>query len=84
MKPTKLLHKALNSPRNLRFAELQQLAMAFGFVLDRISGSHYIFTHDQIPELVNLQNYKGKAKPYQIKQFIDLVERYNLQLGDGQ
>ena len=28
-----------------------------------------------------LQSKKGKAKPYQIKQFLELVELYNLELG---
>ena len=32
--------------------------------------------------LVNLQNVGGKAKPYQIRQFLRLVERYNLALRD--
>jgi hypothetical protein len=32
--------------------------------------------------MVNLQEVNGKAKPYQIQQFIQLVERYNLELGD--
>jgi hypothetical protein len=30
--------------------------------------------------LLNLQNVKGEAKPYQIRQFLRLVERYNLSL----
>jgi len=30
--------------------------------------------------LVNLPNRKGKAKPYQIKQFLELVELDNLEL----
>lgn len=38
------------------------------------------FVNPQIPELLNLQNVKGKAKPYQIKQFIELVERHNLRM----
>ena len=50
----------------------------FGFRIDRISGSHHILVHPDIPEFVNLQNYKGKAKPYQIKQLLDLIERHNL------
>ena len=33
-------------------------------------------------ELVNLQNKKGKAKPYQVRQFLTLVEQYNLDLGE--
>jgi hypothetical protein len=32
---------------------------------------------------VNLQSYKGEAKAYQIRQFLRLVERYNLHLEDG-
>jgi len=29
---------------------------------------------------VDLPNVKGKAKPYQVKQFLALVERYNLHM----
>ena len=30
----------------------------------------------------NIQNFGGKAKPYQVKQFLQLIEQYNLQLGE--
>jgi len=30
--------------------------------------------------LVNLQKNKGQAKPYQIRQFLKLVERHSLEL----
>ena len=33
-------------------------------------------------EFRNLQNVKGKAKPYQIKQLLKIVEKYNLLLED--
>jgi len=39
------------------------LVEGFGFRLDRVTGSHYIFVHPDIPELVNLQEVKGEAKP---------------------
>jgi len=58
------------------------LVEALGFRLSRISSSHHIFVHPQVRELVNPQNVGGKAKPYQIRQLLQLVERYNLQLGD--
>ncbi len=58
------------------------LVEAFGFRLARVCGSHHIFVHHQVVELVNLQEVDGKAKPYQIRQFLRLVERYNLHLGD--
>jgi hypothetical protein len=31
-------------------------------------------------ELVNIQNVNGQAKPYQIRQFFKLVEKYNPEL----
>lgn len=43
------------------------LLEAFGFALDRINGSHHIFIHPEIEEIINLQNVKGQVKPYQIK-----------------
>lgn len=58
------------------------LIEAFGFVLLRINGSHHIFGHPAIDEQVNIQEVKGKAKPYQVKQFLKLVERHDLHLED--
>jgi hypothetical protein len=29
-------------------------------------------------ELLNFQNVGGKVKPYQVRQFIKIVEKYNL------
>jgi predicted RNA binding protein YcfA (HicA-like mRNA interferase family) len=82
MKKQKLLQKALSSPKNIRFNEIVTLAEAFGFHLSRVKGSHHIFVHPQVREVVNLQNVGGKAKPYQVRQFLRLVERYNLTMGD--
>ena len=56
------------------------LIEAFGFQFARISGGHHIFTHPETTEIVNLQNVKGQAKSYQIKQFLKLIEKYNLEL----
>ncbi len=81
MKPHKLLQKALLSPANLRFEDACALARAFGFHLSRVRGSHHIYAHSNVRELVNLQEVKGKAKPYQVKQLLALVEGYNLSLG---
>jgi predicted RNA binding protein YcfA (HicA-like mRNA interferase family) len=70
--------------RNVAFKDMISLVEGFGFKLTRVSGSHHIFTHPSIPELVNLQEVKGEAKPYQIRQFLRLIERYNLKLEDEQ
>ena len=67
MNKRKLLQKLIAGSKNIRFNEAMIIAEAFGFRLDRISGGHHIFLHPDLPELVNLQDVKGKAKPYQVK-----------------
>jgi hypothetical protein len=56
------------------------LVEAFGFRVLRVTGAHHIFGRVGIAEQLNLQNVKGKAKPYQIRQFLAIVERYNLSM----
>ena len=83
MKRRRLLRRlSEGGVRNVAFTDLVDLMEAFGFQLARVSGSHHIFTHPDIPELLNLQEVRGEAKPYQIRQFLRLVERYNLKLRD--
>jgi predicted RNA binding protein YcfA (HicA-like mRNA interferase family) len=74
----KTLRKILSGSKNVRFKEAMAVAKAFGFKLDRVSGSRHIFVHPEIPDLLNLQNIKGKAKPYQLKQLLRIVEKHNL------
>ena len=81
MKKRKLLQSApLVGSKNIRFAEACACAEAFGFRPSRVSGDHHIYVHPQISELLNLQNVGGKAKPYQVKQLLQIIERYNLRL----
>jgi predicted RNA binding protein YcfA (HicA-like mRNA interferase family) len=61
---------------------MRRLVEGFGFQLARINGSHHIFSHPGVNELVNIQNVRGEAKPYQVRQFLKLVESYNLQLAE--
>lgn len=82
MRKRKLLQKALAGGRNLRFADLCDLALAFGYRLDRVSGSHHIFYHPAADRPLNLQNASGKAKPYQVRQFLRDIEEFNLRLDD--
>jgi predicted RNA binding protein YcfA (HicA-like mRNA interferase family) len=76
----KLLRKLLTGSNNIAFNDMVAIVEAFGFQLSRVNGSHHIFENAAISEQLNLQNKKGKAKPYQIKQFLQLVEQYNLTL----
>ncbi|MEO8084203.1 MAG: type II toxin-antitoxin system HicA family toxin [Ardenticatenales bacterium] len=69
---------------NVAFADTVGLAEGFGFRLSRVNGSHHVFTHPDLNEVLNLQNVAGEAKPYQLRQFMKLVERYNLRLEDDE
>jgi predicted RNA binding protein YcfA (HicA-like mRNA interferase family) len=82
MRKRKLLQKALTNPQNLRFREMIALVELFGFRLSRVKGSHHIFVHPDVQELINIQDVGGQAKPYQVRQFLKLVERYDLEPGD--
>jgi predicted RNA binding protein YcfA (HicA-like mRNA interferase family) len=80
MNPRELLKLIVASPANVQFDDFVALVCAFGFRLRRTSGSHHIFGRDDVREFVNIQNVGGEAKPYQIRQFLRVVERYNLTL----
>lgn len=83
MSPRRLLRRlAEGAFANVAFADFVGVAQAVGFRLDRINGSHHVFVHPDVDELLNVQNVRGQAKPYQLRQFMGLVERYNLRLED--
>ena len=82
MKPSVLLQRLSGgSVRNVAFRDLHALVESTGFRLRRVSGSHHVFVHPEVSEIINLQDAGGEAKPYQIRQFLRLVERYNLKVG---
>ena len=78
MNKKKLLKRILNNQKNVKFNDFVSLVESFNFVLDHIDGSHHIYKHLGIRDILNLQNNKGEAKPYQIKQFINMIEKHNL------
>jgi predicted RNA binding protein YcfA (HicA-like mRNA interferase family) len=82
MNKRKLLLKALSGSKNISFREMVVLVEAFGFHLSRVNGSHHVLVNPQVRQIVNLQEENGKAKDYQVRQFLRLVERHKLTLGD--
>jgi len=65
---------------SIRFGDFQRVLEAFGFTLDRINGSHHIYKHPLVPPRLSVQPRGGKAKPYQIEQFLDMVEAFGLEM----
>ncbi|MDD2734817.1 MAG: type II toxin-antitoxin system HicA family toxin [Desulfuromonadaceae bacterium] len=74
----KLYGKCELSQSNVSFAELCKLAEIVGFIFDRQNGSHRVYRHEKFPGIMNFQDVKGKAKPYQVKQLLNFINEHNL------
>ena len=78
-----MVESARASPANVRFRDLCGLLARIGYALDRKRGSHLIYRHSwrrDLP-LVNLQEGQaGKAKPYQVRQILGLIDAYKLEV----
>ncbi len=64
---------------NIKFDDLCYLLEKLGFTLNRISGSHHIYSYKNIIELIDLQPDKGdhsKAKKYQVRQVRQFIIKY--------
>ncbi len=82
MRPARLFQLARNNPGGLRFSDLCRLAEAFGFELQRQKGSHRIYAHDGLRQIMNFQDDRGSAKAYQVRQLLDCADRNGLTLGE--
>ena len=81
MKPRRLLRRlSQGALHNVAISDMIDLTEALGYHLDRVSGSHHIFTHPDLAEILNLQSVRGEAKPYQVRQLLRIVEKHNLTL----
>jgi predicted RNA binding protein YcfA (HicA-like mRNA interferase family) len=69
-----------SSDANVRFSDLSGLLLRLGFA-ERVKGSHHIFTHENVAEILNLQPKNSFAKPYQVKQVRKILVQYKL--GEG-
>jgi len=82
-KPSKLYRQLLSSSsRTITFRDFKRLLRAFGFELDRTVGSHRQYVHADIPRAFPVQPEGKDAKRYQVREFLELVERYGLHLAE--
>lgn len=81
MRPARLLERILRGDvANVDFTDLVNLLLALGFQEVGGRGSHRVFGRAGVTELVNLQEEKGQAKRYQVRQILTLMRRYDLQV----
>jgi hypothetical protein len=77
------LRQFKNSPKDVKFSELCKICV-FYFGDARQSGSsHSVYkTPWRGDPRVNIQNHKGKAKAYQVKQVLKAIERLEVEHGN--
>jgi len=71
-----------NSQINVGYVDFVTLIEAFGFIRVRGEGSHSVYKRGGVPKIMCIQNDKGKAKPYQIRQFFAIIQEFELKLED--
>lgn len=80
-KKQELYQAAKNSPNNIKFSDLCNLAEAVGFKFRRFNGGHKIYKHEKMGNIMTFQPDKGdksKAKAYQVRQLVEFIEEYDL------
>jgi predicted RNA binding protein YcfA (HicA-like mRNA interferase family) len=79
-KRDKLLQRMRNNPGNVSMRELQAILESFGFVLDRIAGSHYVFVGEIGGRGVTfvIPMRKPHIKAGYIRDVLSLVDRIKI------
>ncbi|MDR2001273.1 MAG: hypothetical protein LBP94_07070 [Zoogloeaceae bacterium] len=72
----KILDQMRREPANIRFADLQKICMAFFGKPRQTGSSHMVFKTPWIGDpRINIQDDKGKAKAYQVRQVLLAIEK---------
>lgn len=78
----KLLDDIRKNPREVRFTDLCKICEYYFGTARQAGSSHRIYkTPWQGDPRVNIQNHKGKAKVYQVKQVLKAIERLEVENG---
>jgi len=77
-----LLEQIRNNPAGVRFADLCKVCEHYFGSARQSSGSHRVYKTPWVGDpRVNIQNNKGQAKVYQVKQVIKAIERLEVEHG---
>jgi hypothetical protein len=71
-----ILVQMKNNPANVRFADLSKVCGHYFGIARHKDGSHPVYkTPWQGDPRINIQNHKGKAKAYPVKQVLLAIEK---------
>ena len=72
----KLLDQMQREPTNVRFTDLKKLCSSYFGKPHQAGTSHLIFkTPWEGDPRINIQDNRGKAKPYQVRQVLQAVQK---------
>jgi predicted RNA binding protein YcfA (HicA-like mRNA interferase family) len=72
-KLAKLVAAFLASPVQVSFDDVERLMRAFGFKIDRTTGSHHVFRHDDGSKLTVPTVGGRRVKSAYVRQIVDLL-----------
>ena len=70
----KLLDAMRRNPLDWRIEQLQTVARTVGVVVRCEGGSHHVFSHPAVPDIVSVPAHRP-IKPVYVRQFVALVDR---------
>lgn len=70
------------SDASIRFRDLCAMLERLGFD-SRVRGSHHVFEHPSVPEMINLQAVAGRAKRYQVRQVRRILIKHSMTVIPG-
>jgi len=69
----KLLARMRQNPRDWRIEDLEALAQHFGLSVRKTGGSHVIFYHPDLPELLSVPA-RRPIKPVYLRRFVSMID----------
>lgn len=77
------INKMKENPKNVDYNIFIRIALELGFIHRQGRGSHEVLGKVGINKRIVIQRKSGKVKPYQVKQFIKMIEKYNMLQGES-
>ncbi len=84
MTRTRKLYESIsdNPGTSVSFRDFERLLKAFGFQLDRMTGSHRQYVHPKVPRPLPVQPERKDAESYQVRQLLAMIQTYGLSIED--
>jgi hypothetical protein len=76
----KLIAHIRNNPKDVRFDDACKVAKELGFVCKGGGSSHHAYSRPGESVGLNFQNRGGRIKPYQARQLIEMIDKYEDEL----